>query len=419
MRVAQYSASLVPQSAARRLERALRNEGVDAYSLVRSGAWDDICQIPQNTWTRLARRAVRRLEKEFLLRWYGLPFEALWTSGFPGVPAGGTKNWGSPDILHLHWIADGALDLASAARLKIPLVWTMHDTWPFTGGCHILDGCEKYRERCARCHFFPVQRGCDYVARQFARKQKACQAMALTVVSPSRAYLEKAKQSTLLRSTDAFHIPNCIDTALFRPIDKLLARRILGLPETETLIMFGAVSVTERHKGIDLALDALQQVAAGTDGIAFTCVSCGGGCLPGDLPFSLISLGRLSDQVSLTLAYSAADVFVCPSRQDNLPNTVLESLACGTPVAAFAVGGIPDMVEHGLNGYCAAPEDTHDLAVGIALLLGDADLRQRMGQAGREKVEREFSSSVVARRYMALYENILRKRRKQARDKGY
>jgi glycosyltransferase involved in cell wall biosynthesis len=175
------------------------------------------------------------------------------------------------------------------------------------------------------------------------------------------------------------------------------------------------VSVTDRHKGIDLALDALRRIAASTGGISFACVSFGGGRLPKGLPFSVINLGGLSDQISLILAYSAADVFVCPSRQDNLPNTVLESLACGTPVVAFAVGGIPDMVEHGVNGYLAAPEDTHDLAVGIALLLGDADLRQRMGQAGREKVEREFSSSVVARRYMALYEHILGKRLEQAR----
>jgi glycosyltransferase involved in cell wall biosynthesis len=415
MRVAHYSAALVAQSAARRLELALRNEGMEAYSLVRSGAHDDIRQLPQNKWSRLIRSVGKRLEKK-RLQWYGLPLEALWTSSFLGVPADSVQLWGSPDILHLHWIADGALDLASVARSNIPVVWTMHDTWPFTGGCHILDGCEKYQERCIHCPCFSVQRGRGYVARQFALKQKAYQAIGITVVSPSRSYLEKAKRSALLHSADVRHIPNCIDTALFRPIDKILAKQVLQLPETETIIMFGAVSVTDRHKGIDLALDALQRVAASTDGTSFTCVSFGGGRLPEDLPFPVISLGRLSDQISLVLAYSAADMFVCPSRQDNLPNTVLESLACGTPVVGFAVGGIPDMVEHGVNGYLATPEEPEDLARGISLLLGDTNLRQRMSAAGREKVEREFSFPTIARKHIALYEDILEKRLKQARN---
>ena len=415
MRVTHYSASLGPQSTPRRLALSLLYEGVDTYSLMRSGTYDGIGLLPQSKWGRLIRLVGRRLEKEFLHQWYGLPFEALWTSSALGVPASDASLWGSPDILHLHWIADGALDLASIARFNTPIVWTMHDTWPFTGGCHILNGCEKYREVCARCPVFPTLRAYDYVAHQFALKYKVYQSLPLTVVSPSRAFLEIAKASAMMRSADVRHIPNCIDATVFRPIDKGVARQILRLPEAESIVMLGAMSVTDLHKGMDLALDSLQRIAANVDGVPFICVSFGGGRLPEGMSFPVISLGSISDQTTLALAYSAADIFVCPSREESFSQTTLESLACGTPVVGFSVGGIPDMIEHGVNGYLAAPQDTEELAAGIAALLRNPDLRRRMGEAGREKVEREFSFPVIARKHIALYEDILEARLKQPR----
>jgi glycosyltransferase involved in cell wall biosynthesis len=237
-----------------------------------------------------------------------------------------------------------------------------------------------------------------------------------TMVSPSRAFAKLAAGSGLLQDCRVEHIPNCIDTKIFRPLDKAQARELLGLPRDGHILLFGAVDGSgDRRKGFDLLCRALSIVFASGRKDILPVVFGTSGSDTG-LPLPMHFLGRLHDNLTLALAYSAADVFVCPSRQDNLPNTVLESLACGTPAAAFSIGGIPDMIEHGLNGCLAAPEDTTDLATGIASLLRDADLRRRMGQTSKEKVEWEFSSPVIARRHIALYEEILEKHCKQKRD---
>lgn len=320
------------------------------------------------------------------------------------------------DILHLHWLGESFVPPWALGRLRGPAVWTIHDTWPFTGGCHYtLSGCERYLDRCGRCPELCSAREHDLSRWHWRLKRGAIKRLRPVIVSPSEEYARKATRSGLLADCRIERIPNCIDASLFRPINKSVARQILRLPEMEPLVMLGAISVTERHKGMDLALSALQRVAASMDGKSFACVNFGSGRLPENLSFPVVSLGRLSDQIALALAYSAADIFVCPSREDNLPNTVLESLACGTPVVGFSVGGIPDMIEHGVNGYLAAPQDTKELAAGIATLLRDPELRRRMGAAGREKVEREFSFPVIARKHIALYEDILETRQKQAR----
>jgi glycosyltransferase involved in cell wall biosynthesis len=180
------------------------------------------------------------------------------------------------------------------------------------------------------------------------------------------------------------------------------------LPQEQPVLLFGAMGATsDRNKGFDLLCRTLSTLAA--DRFSdFLAVLFGAPALEKPLPFPSHFLGRLHDDLTLALAYSAADVFVCPSRQENLPNTVLESLACGTPVAAFAVGGIPDMLEHGVNGYLAQPQDTADLARGMALLLRDAELRQRMGAVGREKVERGFALPLIVKKHMELYEGVLK-----------
>ena len=410
MRVAHYAASMGPQSASRRLQLALRDAGVDAWSVVREGACDDIRSLPQSMWGRYGRKAARKLEHLVLKHVCGLPDDALWNTASFGTPVT-AASFGNPDILHLHWIAAGAIGLASLARLPMPIIWTMHDTWPFTAGCHIREGCERYRSGCAGCHFLPLNLPFDYAAHQFRVRRKAYAALDFVAVSPSRSYQEKARASALLRDVEVYCIPNGIDTAVFRPLDKDTARSLLGLPDSGLLVLTGAVTVDERHKGLDLALDALHRVASA--GIEFSHVSFGGGRLPGGdesatRPFPSINLGRLSDHITLVLAYAAADVFVCPSREESFSQTTLESMACGTPVAAFGVGGIPDMVEHGVSGWVAPPEDVEALAEGLALLLGDAVSRKRMGAAARETVEQEFAARIVARRYCELYDYILR-----------
>lgn len=405
--------------AAGRLHLALLAAGIDSRMAVgvRHGDTPNTLLVGGKFARRIVRPLALHLERALPAMFHATPEYPSHTS-FSLHPSLQHRrvNAIDRDILHLHWLGDSFVPPWALGRLRGPAVWTIHDTWPFTGGCHYtLSGCERYLDRCGRCPELCGSGENDFSRWHWRQKRRAIERLRPILVSPSREYARKAAASGLLAGCRVEHIPNCIDTDLFRPIDKGVARRILRLPETTPIVMLGATSITDRHKGIDLALDALQRVAANLDGASFVCAGFGSGRPPENPPFPVISLGRLSDQITLTLAYSAADIFVCPSREDNLPNTVLESLACGTPVVGFAVGGIPDMLKHGVNGYLAAPRNMEDFAAGIAVLLGNPDLRRRMGDAGREKVEKDFSFPVIARKHIALYEDILEKQMKHPR----
>lgn len=409
MKIAHYSKSLATQSAARRLQVAQEKAGVHAYSIVEEQPWGDIIKVPQSRAGRLYRTVQIKLEKILLQKIWQPCQNALWSSSSHGVPLHSAQSIMTPDILHMHWIADGALSLAGLKKLRLPLVWTIHDTWPFTGGCHVLLGCEKYKEQCSRCPIF--QPGpYDIVQNNFLFKKKIYATQPFVAVSPSRLYKKKASDSELFKNIDIRHIPNCIDTDMFRPIEMKKARDLLRLPEKEVIILFGAMDVNAWHKGSDLLLEALKKIPALLQR-KITCLVFGSGTIASEWSesFSTVHMGRVQDDITLTLLYSAADLFICPSREESFSLTTLEALACGTPVVAFPVGGIPDMITHGENGYLARPFEVEDLARGIELLLENAKMRLQWGLSGRERVEKEFSMPVIAAKYIKLYEEILSK----------
>ena len=396
--------------AARRLHLGLLGAGADSHLAV-AVREDDTpnTQLVGGAFSRrIARPLTALLEQRLPAVCHARPEHPAYTT-FSFLPSlQHTRiNALSRDILHLHWVAEGFLSPWALGRLRGPAIWTMHDTWPFTGGCHWLNGCEQYRRSCGQCPELCSTRPGDLSRWHWKLKRTAVQRLKPVLVSPSSAYADHARQSGMLAGCHIVHIPNGIDTSLFRPLAKEVARDLLGLPQDRPLVLFGAMGATSDHnKGFDLLSPALGHVRA--EGMeAVQCVVFGASSGATDaLPYPVCFLGRLHDDISLALAYSAADIFVCPSRQESFSLTTLESLACGTPVVAFATGGIPDMVEHGVTGYLAAPYVPRDLARGIALLLGDTALRQRMGEAGREKVEQQFALSLVVGRYMALYEEI-------------
>lgn len=221
------------------------------------------------------------------------------------------------------------------------------------------------------------------------------------------------RQSSLLGSYRVEVLPNPIDATVFRPVPTLLARQLLGLSPEPKYILFGACSATlDTRKGYDLLAAALNALPfASRDKLSCLVFGASHGEGRPPLPLPTHFLGALHDEIALALAYSAADVFVCPSREENLPNTIMEALACGTPVAAFSVGGIPDMVEHRVNGMLATPHDAHELAECIAYMLAQDDRRRNMGEAARKKVLQQYDMPVVARKYVALYEELLNSQR--------
>ncbi len=206
--------------------------------------------------------------------------------------------------------------------------------------------------------------------------------------------------------------PYGLDLGIYKPIDRQLARQILNLPLNSKLILFGAISATsDRRKGLHLLQPALQKLQKYLDSkeIPIEILIMGASQPKSSLDFGLIThyLGKLSDDVTLALIYSAADIFVAPSLQDNLANTVLEAIACGLPVVAFDIGGMSDMITHQHNGYLAKPFDTDDFAKGISWILEDGDRYQRLSHQAREKAEKEFSQELQAKRYLKLFEEIL------------
>lgn len=317
-----------------------------------------------------------------------------------------------PDIIHLHWIAGSFISpwvLKQIAGLSIKTVWTLHDTWAFTGGCHYYGACRQWQSQCRACPELSSNFPCDLAKLQWICKNNAYQALQPAIIGLSKKFTTDIGRSALLKNFQAVQLPNTIDTEKFRPIPKQIARDLLGLPAEGRYILFGACTATnDSRKGYDLLSKALgtlsEQAQKNTRCLVFGATRDNGQSTH-SLPTQF--LGILHDEIALALAYSAADVFVSPSREDNLPNTVMESLACGTPVVGFAVGGIPDMVEHKVNGMLATPHDPRELAEGIAYVLEDAERREAMGRAARRTVEEKYAYPVVAKQYISLYEQLL------------
>ena len=391
--------------AARRLHLGLRQMGDDSVFAVMQQSGDiPGCLAVTSRLRRTIQPFFRQGERLPLLLYPKRDRKVLFSPSWR--PSGIHKDIMAlrPDVVHLHWIADSFVPLYSLARLTAPIVWTLHDTWALTGGCHILKGCEFYRQGCGRCPELGSRAGFDMSSVGYLLRAAAYKKVRMTIVAPSRHLEMLAKASPLIQNYPIVRIPNGVDTERFRPIDKRVARHLLQLPQDVPLLVFGAVAPgRDPNKGIDLLCDALRELPMPLRGHV-QCAVFGGSVAALETPLPAIELGRLHDDVSLALAYSAADVFICPSREENLPNTIMESLACGTPVVAFRTGGIPDMVDDGENGVLAPCHDVKALAEGIAkILLGSVDQKQRLSCAARQKAVDEYALPDIARRYHDLY----------------
>jgi glycosyltransferase involved in cell wall biosynthesis len=316
----------------------------------------------------------------------------------------------NPDIIHLHWICEGFISVPEIKKMKKPIVWTMHDMWPFTGGCHYSDKCLKYQQRCGACPQLGSTSKNDLSSWVWRRKKKLWKNLDLTMVSPSRWLAECAHTSSLFEDQKIVIIPNGLDLDRFKPLDKTISRKLLNLPFEKKLILFGAVSATsDKRKGFLYLLDALNHLndtgnLQNTEAVVF------GSEKPLHeikTAFRINYVGNLPGDIALSLLYSAADVFIAPSLQDNLPLTVQESIACGTPVVAFDIGGIPDMIDHKINGYLAKPGDSNDLAEGISWVLSDEERWKSLSGNCRSKAIANFEISAIARRYARLYQEII------------
>ena len=396
--------------AAYRLLKGLQKNGVQSQMLVQSKKSDDYSVIgPHSKWQKNFGKLKPMLDN-IPITFYKYRKKIMFSPAITPDNISKKIQDINPDIVHLHWIALGFIKIETLAKISKPMIWTLHDMWAFTGGCHYDEECKKYIKNCGCCPTLNSNKEKDLSCKIWKRKKKAWENLDLTIVTPSSWLGECARESSLFCNTRVEVIPNGIDLNRFKPIDKNIARDILCLPKDKKLILFGSLSaLSDKRKGFSLLKEALKKYFSkenkGIELIIF------GSSKPRDeenLSFKTHYLGRLNDEISLALVYSAADVMIVPSMQDNLPNTVMESLACGTPVVAFNIGGIPDMIEHQKNSYLAIPFKTEDLAYGIKWVLEDDGRRKKLSENAREKVIKEFDIVKIAKRYEDLYEDVLK-----------
>jgi len=393
---------------ATRLLEGIRSPGVDARLYVQRKMGNSPWVIgPPATLGKAVGFARRSLES-LLYKFSQGKEQGLFAPAFLPDRLTSRVSHFAPDIIHLHWVAR-MMHIETLNRFNVPIVWTLHDSWPFTGGCFLPLGCTRYRESCGACPVLGSSREEDLSRRVWRRKKEAWQGLNLTLVAPSRWMAGRARVSSLFRETRIEVIPNGIDAQRYQPSDQRKAREALSLPLEKRLILFGAKDATrDRNKGFHLLLESLRALAGGRqrDDIELLVFGSKEPDKPQDHGFKAHYLGWQNDK-GLALLYAAADVFVLPSIQENLPYTVMEAMACGTPCVAFNIGGVPDLIDHQKNGYLARPFDPADLAEGIAFVLEDDERWKELSAQARRKVEREFTLESVAQRHLALYRTLL------------
>jgi glycosyltransferase involved in cell wall biosynthesis len=358
-------------SAANRLQKAFLEKGIDSSILsLNYGINQDERTIYLGrkpaaiAWldAKLQPYFSRRINKDFGS--FSYPILGTDVSKLPQVI--------NADIIYLHWVQGGFLNFSNIeklAKLGKPVVFFLHDMFSITGGCHHSFSCEKYKTGCYNCQLFFNPKKNDLSSREYKKKLKLYSKYNnFYFVAPSQWMYECASQSGLTRNKPIFYIPNILDTKLFKPFDKKIAKQILNLDSTETIIAFGSVLIDSPYKGwvyLQKALEILKSVSGNKK---YSVLIFGSGYnkkMADKIPFNTKFMGYLRDEYSISLIYNAADIFIAPSLAETFGYVIMESLACGTPVVGFKNGGIPDQIKHKENGYLAIYKDAEDLAQGM------------------------------------------------------
>ncbi len=405
--------------AAKRLMKALNGSGVQTRMLVRDRQTDDPDVAGINTsWLRKKWNTVRFIwERLVIFIHNGLNRSELFRVSIANT---GTDISRHPlvreaDLIHLHWINQGFLsisDLESLLKLGKPVVWTMHDMWPVTGICHHARECSHYEAQCGSCFYLNSSKGSDISHQVFLKKKKVYEESQMAFVCCSRWLGDRSLKGSLFMGKTVRVIPNPIDMDVFRKKDKAGSRRLLNLPVDKRLVLFGALNVTDQRKGIDYLIDAFgymkekyPEQSGNIELVVFGQVKSEIRNLF-DLPIH--SMGYLNEEEKIVSLYSAVDLFATTSLEENLPNTIMETMACGTPCVGFNTGGIPEMIDHLQNGYVAEYKNAVDFAEGMMTVLS-ADHLDQYGRSALEKVRKTYCQPVVAGQYIRLYESMIKK----------
>jgi len=391
--------------AAYRLHKGLRKIGVDSWMLVQKKQSEDPYVIGKSGFFWRGVFLIRRqIEKSQLRIYFKRKKEIFSISSFSNRYLVSKIKKINPDIINLHWINGAFLSISQLEelnKLNKAMVWTLHDSWAFTGGCHVPFNCKRYKEKCGNCPILVSGKEADLSRKIWLNKKKVFDKINILIVTPSNWLRGCAKNSSLLKNKTIIRIPNSIDLNEFRPLNKNKARKDLSLSDKKRYLLFGARSATtDKNKGFDLLIKSLSFLGENEDIELLVFGNTKDFEIKTKIPVRYF--GLVKDQNKLNQLYSAADITVVSSRSESFSLVSLESISCGTPVVAFRIGGIPDIIDHKRNGYLAKPFDVKDLAKGIEFCLSNNEL----GLNARKKAEKEYGLEMLAKGYKELYQSL-------------
>jgi glycosyltransferase involved in cell wall biosynthesis len=384
-----------------RLRKGLRNRGVDARVLCREGGSGGSVKMPYQPFAEKCIRAVTRRA--------GLNDIHLVSSfKVPCLP-----ELADADLLDLHCIHSGTFSYLALPALaaRKPLVFTFHDMWPITGHCHASLECGRWKSGCGNCPHPeiepPIRR--DATALEWRLKKRAYEGAGFTIITPSK-WLAGLVEQSMLAGRPVHHVAHGLDPDVFKPLEKSACRALLGIPKDKTVLLCAIENMDRPLKGGSLLIEALRELP---EAVRKDCVLLVFGrsspALLNQVPLEVFELGYLNADALKVIAYSAADLLVNPSRAESFGLVALESMACGTPVVAFRVGGIPELVRPGLTGSLAEPEDPQSLADQILSLVSDRSQLQAMGSSCRTVFLNEFTLDVQVNKTISIYESAMRR----------
>lgn len=391
--------------AARRLNDALNNNGVSSHMLVleKKSANEKVVALPLSSFRKKLLKGFTYFEylyqRKVLLKDKTV---AMFSTNEVGVDVTQHPLVQAADVINIHWINFGFLSLRDIEKLYAlnkPIVWTLHDMWLFTGGCHYSGECEQFKVDCSSCAIVNFKKTPSLIWR---KKELIFKKNKINIVAPSQWLVDESKKASLTKNAHSVCVPNTLNSSLFSNLNKEEACKKLGLDATKKYILFSAANPNDVRKGFSYFVSAVERLkkeyanhaqlellVMGKEQKAFS-----------SLALKVNNLGFISSEEKAALIYAAASVFVIPSLEDNLPNTIMEALSCGTPCVGFAIGGIQEMIKTGVNGYLAIPRDEKDLTKGIIEVLNSSSTLE---QGARNWMMEKYSNEVIAKQYLKVF----------------
>ena len=398
-----------------RLHKKLLDLGVDSNLLVSQLSYNDDPTVKEADTTllsRLKRKYIRDIENlPFRINSFyrEAEFSVNWLSQ---INIKNNPFIDDADIIGLYWIGRGYISPNEVGKFNKPIVWRLSDTWPFTGGCHYPGSCSKYTDSCGACPKIHSNQSQDFTYHTIKKKIKCWESLDITVIAPSKWIANAASKSNVFRNRPVQIIPSGIDHQFFTPVaDKEVAKSLFHIKKKNKVLLFGAAYAnSDSRKGYDLLLDVLEELDKTNETLTLLIFGNNRNIkFPKFRNLDSVFLNTINSPYLLRMAYCAADAFIAPYRDDNLPNTVIESMSCGTPTIAFNIGGLPELVDHKVNGYLVPPYDIKEMAKGVLWVI---DIDNSLSEKAREKIiNGKFTIDNQAVDYLNLYKKILNNER--------